>query len=131
MNRAEKAERRATIKRLYAEGASAEELSKQFGLSTAYIYVFAGDGRREKNKSISVLRERAGEVRKLLAKGMTCREAGERFGVSKWVVREFCKENEIQLETNHNSEEDVAQKVRDKTHGYLEYVSGYTNRAEE
>lgn len=128
MNRAEKAERRAVIKQLYAEGASVEELSKKYGLTKEYIYIFAGDGKRIADRPIGILRERADEVRELLAQGMAGSQVGEKFGVSRFIVYEFCKENGIQLKNHYNSEADVVRKVRDKTQGLLEYISGYKNR---
>lgn len=126
MTRQEKAERRNIIAKLYSDGVSADILAEQFGVGKNYIYTFAGKGRDPSSVSINILRENSFRVKALLETEMSYTEVGRRFGVSKEVVREFCKENNICRGANKNSEEDVAQKIRDKSDGILEYVSGYT-----
>ena len=65
-------------------------------------------------------------VREMLKDGVHYRQIGQEFGVSKDVVAYFCKLNELSRGSNKNSEEDAARKIRDKSNGLLEYVSGYT-----
>lgn len=126
MTRQEKAERRELIKRLYSDGVTADVLAERFGINKKYIYQFAGKGRGLSGASIKVLRTNSDEVKRLLETGMSYAEVGRNFGTSKDVVREFCKENNICRGSNKNGEKDVAKKIRDKSDGLLEYVSGYT-----
>lgn len=66
------------------------------------------------------------QVRQMLKNGIHYREIGKEFGVSKDVVTYFCKLTGLSRGANKNSEEDAARKIRDKSNGLLEYVSGYT-----
>lgn len=66
------------------------------------------------------------QVAEMLRNGIHYREIGKTFGVSKNVVAYFCKLNNLQRGANKNSEADVARKIKDKSDGLLEYVSGYT-----
>lgn len=124
MTRAEKAERRDTITKLYSEGVSVDELTEQFGLGKYYIRGIVG---AQSKTSIDILREHSDEVKTLFETGLTYADIGKRFGVSKDVVSEFYKENGLFRSCgNANSEETVARRIKDKSDGLLEYVSGYT-----
>lgn len=122
MTRAEIATRRATIKKLYAEGVPAEELAERFGLNKRYIYSFAGNGHS------NALTRNEYQVREMLQDGATYREVGQTFGVSKEVVAYFAKKNNLSRGSIKNNDEDVARKIIEKTNGQLEYVSGYTKK---
>ena len=75
---------------------------------------------------IDKLREHREQAEQLLDAGVSYALVGRMFCVSKYVVREFCKENGISRGANANNEDDVARKIREKSGGLLEYVSGYT-----
>ena len=123
MTRAEKAERRDSIAKLYSEGVSVDQLIEEFGLGKYYIRSIVGV---RSKASIDVLREHSSEVKSLFETEISYSDIGKLFGVSRDVVREFYKENGMHRGSNANSEEIVAQKIKEKSCGSLEYVSGYT-----
>ena len=127
MTREEQAKRREKIKQLYAAGVPTKELADQFGLSKAYIYQFIVCSRKQ--NAINRLRETPEDVKIMINEGMTTSEIGDKYGVSRSMVSLFLKEIGINRKSfNHNDEETVAQKIKKKTGGLLEYVSGYTNK---
>lgn len=67
---------------------------------------------------------RAEQMRQYKADGHTSKEVAAKFNVSYDWARRVCKGIAPQL--NKNSERDAARKIRDKSNGLLEYVSGYT-----
>ena len=67
---------------------------------------------------------RAELMRTYKAEGHTSKEVATLFGVSTDYVRKICKG--IAPQSNKNTEADVARKIREKSNGLLEYVSGYT-----
>ena len=75
---------------------------------------------------VDILFKNEYQVADMVRSGIQYREIGEAFGVSKDVVAYFCKLNNIQRGPNKNSEADAARKIREKSNGLLEYVSGYT-----
>ena len=66
------------------------------------------------------------QVREMLGNGVHYREIGQTFGVSRDIVVYFCKINGLSRGSNKNTEEDAARKIKEKSNGLLEYVSGYT-----
>lgn len=66
------------------------------------------------------------QVLRMLRDGIPYREIGQTFGVSKDVVAYYCKINGLSRGSNKNTEEDAARKIKEKSGGLLEYVSGYT-----
>lgn len=77
---------------------------------------------------IQVLQTNELQTRKMLYDGVSYRQIGEAFGVSKDVVAYFCKLNNLSRGSNKNNEASVARKIREKSNGQLEYVSGYTKK---
>ena len=67
---------------------------------------------------------RAEMMRAYKAEGHTAKEVAVKFNVSCDWARQICKGVAPQL--NKNSESDVARKIKEKSNGFLEYVSGYT-----
>lgn len=65
-------------------------------------------------------------VVEMINNGVRYRQIGKTFGVSKDVVSYFCKLNGLSRGANKNSEEDAARKIKEKSDGLLEYISGYT-----
>lgn len=77
---------------------------------------------------IQVLQMNELQTKKMLCDGASYKQIGEIFGVSKEVVAYFAKLNNLSRGSIKNSKEDVARKIREKTNGQLEYVSGYTKK---
>lgn len=67
---------------------------------------------------------RAELYRDYKAQGHTAKETAEHFGVSEDYIRKVCRG--IAPQSGRNDEDTVARKIRDKSSGLLEYVSGYT-----
>lgn len=67
---------------------------------------------------------RAELYRDYKAQGHTAKETAEHFGVSADYIRKLCRG--IAPQSGKNDEDTVARKIRDKSNGLLEYVSGYT-----
>ncbi len=67
---------------------------------------------------------RAEQMRQYKSKGHTAKEVADLFGVSADYVRRICKG--VAPQSNKNSETDAARKIKEKSDGLLEYVSGYT-----
>lgn len=77
---------------------------------------------------IQVLQMNELQTKKMLCDGISYKQIGEMFGVSKEVVAYFCKLNNLSRGSIKNNDKDVARKIREKTNGQLEYVSGYTKK---
>lgn len=75
---------------------------------------------------VDILLKNEHKVAEMLEHGAHYREVGQEFGVSKDVVGYFCKLSNMGRGPNKNSEEDAARKIKEKSDGLLEYVSGYT-----
>jgi len=67
---------------------------------------------------------RAEQMRAFKAEGHTSKEVADLFGVRADYVRRICKG--VAPQSNKNTEDEAAQKIREKSNGLLEYVSGYT-----
>ena len=67
---------------------------------------------------------RAEQMRAFKADGHTSKEVADLFWVSADYVRRICKG--VAPQSNKNTEDEAAQKIREKSNGLLEYVSGYT-----
>lgn len=77
---------------------------------------------------IQVLQMNELQTKKMLCDGASYKQIGEIFGVSKEVVAYFAKLNNLSRGSIKNNDEDVSRKIREKTNGQLEYVSGYTKK---
>ena len=125
MTRAEKARRRDEIKERYRNGATAEELAEQYGLTKGYVWQIVDIKRTNK---ISAIREDVGEIVQKLRNGETQTEIARSYGVDRSAVHKVLAENGFAFRPQKNSEEEVRRKVKEKTDGALEYVSGYSNK---
>lgn len=65
-------------------------------------------------------------MRQYKSQGHTAKEVASYFGVTADYARKTCIG--VAPQSNKNTEDDVAQKIREKTNGQLEYVSGYTKK---
>lgn len=78
---------------------------------------------------IDLLRANSKTVDCMIREGESYQKVGDKFGVSKYVVADYCKKNNLSHGALHNDIEDVSRKVKEKTSGRLEYVSGYSNKS--
>lgn len=78
---------------------------------------------------IDLLRANSVTVNCMIQEGESYQKVGDKFGVSKSVVADYCKKNNLSHGALHNDIEDVSRKVKEKTGGRLEYVSGYSNKS--
>lgn len=125
MTRAEKAKRRDEIKERYRNGATADELAEEYGLTKGYIWQIVDIKRTHK---ISTVREGASEIILRLRNGETQTEIARSYGVDRGAVYTVLKENGFNFKPQKNSEEEVGRKIKEKTGGLLEYLSGYTKK---
>lgn len=127
MTRAEKHIRNLAIRDEYVKGLSAKELAKKYSLSEVTIYgVCKGLTNWNNNGYAEILRNNSTEVIELLKSGVTKKEVAENFNVTRGAVVEFCRKYDLCGRPNKNSEEDAARKIKEKSDGLLEYISGYT-----
>ena len=131
MTRAEKHTRNLTIRDEYIKGLSAKEIAERYSLSEVTIYGICKGLTDWNNKGYAeILRNNSAEVIELLKRGVSKKEVAEKFNVTRGAVVEFSKKHDLNGDPLKNSEEDAARKIRDKSNGLLEYVSGYTIKEE-
>ena len=127
MTRAEKAERNLIIRDEYIKGLSAKQLSDKYHLTEVSIYHICNGLTNPNNKGYAgILRDHSEEIVTLLNNGHNKKEIADKFNVTKYAVCEFTKQYGLNGKPNKNNETDVARKIKNKSNGLLEYVSGYT-----
>lgn len=129
MTRAEREKRREQIRCKYVDGMPAKNIAELYELTEAYVYsVCKGLTNYNCKGYATILRENAPRVINLRKGGATTKEIAALFGVSNDAVRTFLYTRGVKNNESHNSEDTVAKRVKEKTNGLLEYVSGYTTK---
>lgn len=127
MTREEKQIRRDKIRVDYQSGIHPADIAKQFELTEAYVYTVCKGLTSPNNKGYSaILKDNSSDVIQLLESGFNKQEIADRFNVSRNAVVQFARDRGLIGKPCKNSEVDAAHKIRNKSNGLLEYVSGYT-----
>ena len=127
MTRAEKQIRRDKIRVDYRDGIHPADIAKRYELTEAYVYTVCKGLTSPNNKGYSaILKDNSSEVIELLESGFNKKEIADRFSVSRNAVVQFARDRGLTGKPCKNSEADAAHKIRNKSNGLLEYVSGYT-----
>ena len=75
-----------------------------------------------------ILRENSADVLAMRFAGVSAPDIANKYNVSKWAVKDYCRRNGVKDHVSKNSEEEAAERIKEKTNGLFEYVSGYTRK---